>query len=204
MISDEDHDKSNESVTEIMVNSNDEVESDNESTASIFEPDIFPQVSAKNNFREIFVFNCKITKIYHLNKDTIISCLPIFQGDLNPDEHPADNNQIPDLIDNIINTSSLTPLESEFSCIRILKDETGQELRVNNRIIYNDLKIEYLENLRLGNIIVIKYENYSVFYAIIKETFDSRPYLSDISDTLWALKHAMNELQVKTISVSRI
>ena len=85
-----------------------------------------------------------------------------------------------------------------------ITSETGQELIVSNRIIYNDLKREDPKNLRVGNVIVIKYENYSVFHAVIKETFDSRPYLSDISNTLWALKHAMNELQVKTISVSTI
>ena len=123
LISDKDYDKINESVTEIMVNSNDEVESDNESTASIFEPGIFPQISAQNNSREIFVFNYKITKKYQLNKDTIIPCLPIFQGDLNPDEHLADTNQSPDLMNNIINNYSLTALESEFSCISILKDK---------------------------------------------------------------------------------
>ena len=90
---------------------------------------------------------------------------------------------------------------SEFSCIQISKEElfmrddnlvlfipsdcrltteTWQELIKQNRLKYEDLQKEDTENLQVGNVIVIKYENHRVFNVIIKQSFDSKSYLVDI------------------------
>ena len=47
---------------------------------------------------------------------------------------------------------------------------------------------------------MIKYENYCVFNVIIKQAFDSKPYLVDIVAALWAI----DELKIELISVSRV
>ena len=52
--------------------------------------------------------------------------------------------------------------------------------------------------------IVIKYEHYCIFNVIVKQTFDSKPYLADIVSSLWALKYAMDELKVESVNVSRV
>ena len=56
----------------------------------------------------------------------------------------------------------------------------------------------------MGNVFVIKYEDNYVFNLIVKQSFDSKPYHKDIIAALWALKYAMEELKIESISVSRV
>ena len=116
-------------------------------------------------------------------------------------------------------------INPEFSCIKTSKDklhmrddnlvlfipadlkittQTGRELIQSNRLIYEDLLNENPENLQIKNVIVIKHENYCIFYLIIKQTFDSKPYLQDIIASIHGLKVAMDSLKIKTVSISRI
>ena len=114
---------------------------------------------------------------------------------------------------------------SDMSCIKISEDklymrrdhlvqfipadcklttETSQELINQNRFNYDDLKREMKENIQLGDVIVYKYDHQCVFNLIIKETFDSKPYIKYITDASMGLKLAMDELKYKTVSISRI
>ena len=52
--------------------------------------------------------------------------------------------------------------------------------------------------------IVIKYENHCVFNVIIKQSFDYKSYLVDIVAALWALKHAMDELNIQSVQQERV
>ena len=119
----------------------------------------------------------------------------------------------------------ITDLDSVMSCIQTSKDklymrndhlihfipadcklttEVSHELIKENRINYEDLKIEPIENRQVGNVIVHRYEDQCVFHLIIKSTFDSKPYITDVINTLSALKIAMNELNIKSASISRV
>ena len=50
----------------------------------------------------------------------------------------------------------------------------------------------------------MKYKNHCVFHVIITQSFDSKPYLIDIVAALWALKHAMDELKIESVNISRV
>ena len=62
-----------------------------------------------------------------------------------------------------------------FMPLDCITTETGQDLIKANRLKYEDLQKEDSENLRAGNVIVIKYGNHCVFNVIIKQNFDSKP-----------------------------
>ena len=54
------------------------------------------------------------------------------------------------------------------------------------------------------HVIVHRYEDQCVFHLIIKSTFDSKPYITDVINTLSALQIAMNELNIKSAIISRV
>ena len=138
-------------------------------------------------------------------------CFPISQDQLAADKDETHNDPLPP--------------NYEFTCITFSRDklympnntlllfipadckvttETGRELIQTNRLIYTDIQNENPENLEVGNVLVIKYEDNYVFNLIVKQSFDSKPYHKDIIAALWAFKYAMEELKIESISVSRV
>ena len=75
-----------------------------------------------------------------------------------------------------------------------LTTETNRELIRENRFKYEDLKRESADDIQVGNVLVYKYDYQCVFNLIIKETFDSRPYMTHISKAFRRLKNAMDHI----------
>ena len=202
---DEDDDDSGRLVPEIRLDGVDHVELNNKFTTVNFEFGNSKQKYAKKTVGETLVFTSEPKHFIklHLNKiarKTTYPCFPISQEESNRST-------------------------SEYSCIQLFKEklfmrddnllifipsdckittETGQELIKENRLQYDDIQREDPDNLQVGNVIVIKYEHCCIFNVILKQTFDSKPYLADIVSSLWALKYAMDELKVESVSVSRV
>ena len=214
-VSDDDRLKDNEFFTEIRGKYNTVIEPDDEDTEDSFEDKDPLQTNSEPKLQKTFIFKQKVKNLSRIKENEIAEdtyqCFPIFH-----DEPPADKDLTHD---------DPIPSNFEFSCIQPSKEklfmrddnlvlfipadcrlttETGQELIEENRLKYDDLQKENPENLQVGNVIVIKYENHCVFNVIIKQNFDSKPHLIDIVAALWALKHAMDELKIESISVSRV
>ena len=148
-------------------------------------------------------------------------CFPLLTEILSENENPINGTET----NQITNDDELMTSDFQMTCLRTCKDklymrndhlvlfipadcklttETGQELLKENRINYDDLKNELPENLKVGNVIVHKYNHLCVFYLIIKQNFDSKTYMTHILDAFIGLKYAMNELKLNHFSISRI
>lgn len=110
-------------------------------------------------------------------------------------------------------------LNPHFSCITISKDNLY--MRDDNIAIFipadvkfttetnkdllttNIMKIEDLLN-KDSNVVVFKYKKHCVLNMIIKPTYDSKPTYTDVVSTLKALKVAMDQLSIDSVSISRV
>lgn len=164
--------------------------------------------------------------------NSIAECYPVNGNDISDESNSstinAENENRNEDDDNEafnVTDDELPDPNTDMSCLRTCKDrlymrddhliqflpadcklttETSQELIEKNKFNYDDLKIEPEENLRVGNVIVYRYDHLYVFNLIVKLTFDSRSYITHISDALLGLKHAMDALKIKTASISRV
>ena len=192
------------------------IESDNENSQDSFEYKDPLQTNFVLKSQKRLIFKPKNKKLLSLKENQIANestypCFPISQDQLAADKDETHNDPLPP--------------NYEFTCIKVSRDklymrndnlllfipadcklttETGRELIQTNRLIYTDIQNETPENLEVGNVLVIKYEDNYVFNLIVKQSFDSKPYHKDIIAALWALKYAMEELKIESISVSRV
>lgn len=112
-----------------------------------------------------------------------------------------------------------------FTCIKISKDnlymrddnlaifipadrkfttETNSQLINNNKMKIEDLNNEDESLMEVGNVIAFKYEEFCVFNLVVKPTFDSKPSFTDVVSTLHALKVAMDQMKITSVSISRV
>ena len=228
-VSDSDSGDGDKVVSEIRINCDDYFILNDTNISGSFESGDSTRKYLSKTVGRTQIFMCDPYTILTGNENKIARkithpCLPVAHDDSTFDNPQRNEETIENMAEFLSNSDEPFSPTSEFSCIQISKEklfmrddnlvlfipadcrlttETGQELIKQNRLKYEDLQKEDTENLQVGNVIVIKYENHCVFNIIIKQSFDSKPYLVDIVAALWALKHAMDELKIESVSISR-
>ena len=87
------------------------------------------------------------------------------------------------------------------SCDGILTTPTGRELMENSLITLSDIREV---NPELGTVTSVKQNKRFIFNLFIKETYDSKIFAKNIELAVSTLQGAMESMNLKTISVSRI
>ena len=147
------------------------IESDNENSQDSFEYKDPLQTNFVLKSQKRLIFKPKNKKLLSLKENQIANestypYFPISQDQLAADKDETHNDPLPP--------------NYEFTCIKVSRDklymrndnlllfipadcklttETGRELIQTNRLIYTDIQNENPENLEVGNVLVIKYED---------------------------------------------
>lgn len=171
----------------------------------------FENINAKNQTDKLqYVLDVKskqnsffITKT-KVNYDRVKNCYPLHKSNI-PQDNPSPNQHF----SCIKNSKEYLYIREDHLAIFIPADrkfttETNKQLLTENRMKIDDLLNKDIDNIEVGNVIVFKYEKYFVFNIIVKPIFASKPTYNDVVNTLKALKVAMDQLEINTVSVSRV